>query len=259
MCKLPTAMARLRLGALLLSLWLLPTGGAGAEEGFEDPWEGFNRQMHALNMTADRYVLKPVAQGYRFVTPEVVQDGVGNVFGNLLDVPSALNSLLQGKPASALEDSTRFLINSTIGLGGVFDVASRMGLDSGGREDFGQTLAVWGVDSGPYLVLPFFGASTVRDAAGMPVDWVTDPVFFIEDDLTRYGVRAVYYTEKRSQLMELEKHLTGDHYVFIRDAYLQRREYLVNDGEVEDDFGSGMDMGEYGDYGDGDEEGADPF
>lgn len=232
----------------LIGLALVIAADPVRSEEFEDPWEGFNRKIHSFNMTTDRYLLKPVARGYRYVTPQFVEAGVGNFFSNLGEVPSALNGLLQGKPGSALEDSTRFVVNSTLGLAGLFDVAERMGLDDDDHEDFGQTLAVWGVDSGPYLVLPFFGASTVRDSVGKPVDWVTDPVFYIDHSLTRYSTRALYYIDQRTGLLELEEQISGDGYVFIRDAYLQRREYQVNDGEIEDDFGAGSDMDGYGGY-----------
>lgn len=229
---------------------------ATAEDEFEDPWEGFNRGVHSFNMTADRFVLRPITRGYRFVTPKFVQAGVRNVFNNVLEVPSALNGVLQGKPGSAFHDTGRFLINSTVGIGGLFDVARHVGLENVDHEDFGQTLAVWGFDRGPYLVLPFLGSSTVRDTLSLPVEWITDPLFYIDHTRTRNSTMALYYINKRSELMELEKHLSGDHYVFIRDAYLQRREFLVNDGEVEDDFGADMDMSEYGDF---DDEGGDPF
>ncbi len=239
----------------VLFLFSLPGPVVAADE-FEDPWEDFNRHIHSFNMTADRFVLRPVTRGYRFVTPKFVQAGVRNVFNNVLEVPSALNGVLQGKPGSALHDSGRFVINSTLGIGGLFDVAKYVGLENVDHEDFGQTLAVWGFDRGPYLVLPILGSSTVRDTLALPVDWISDPLFYVDHTRTRNSALALYYINKRSELMELEKHLTGDHYIFIRDAYLQRRDYLVNDGEVEDDFGSDMDMSEYGDF--GGEEG-DPF
>lgn len=248
---------RLWTTAPALCLMLLLAAPASWGDDFEDPWEDFNRRIHNFNMGADRFVLKPVTQGYRYVTPEFMQTGVRNVFNNVLEVPSALNGLLQGKPSVAVHDTGRFLINSTLGIGGLFDVAKQVGLENGDHEDFGQTLAVWGFDRGPYLVLPFLGASTVRDTLGMPVDYVADPLFQVTHTRTRNSILALYYVNQRSQLMELEKHLSGDHYTFIRDAYLQRREYLIKDGEVEDEFGSDMDMSEYGDF--GDDEGGDPF
>ncbi|WP_347331909.1 MlaA family lipoprotein [Marinimicrobium locisalis] len=236
----------------LLSMVMVP---AHADE-FEDPWEDFNRKVHGFNMTVDRFFLKPVTKAYRFVAPEVVELGVNNAFQNLSEVPSALNGVLQGKPGSALRDSGRFLVNSTVGIAGLFDVASRLGLPSDGQEDFGQTLGLWGFDRGPYVVLPFFGSSTVRDTVGLPVQSLMSPIYHIDHTPTQNSTLAMYYINRRSQLMDLEEQLTGDHYTFIRDAYLQRREYLIKDGEVEDSFGSDMDMSEYGDF---DEEEGDPF
>lgn len=236
--------------------FLVASGTAHAEE-FEDPWEDFNRKVYSFNMTVDRYFLKPVTQAYRFVTPDVVEIGVNNAFSNIAEVPSVLNGILQGKPGSALRDSGRFLVNSTVGVAGLFDVASRIGLDSSvGQEDFGQTLGVWGFDRGPYVVLPFFGSSTVRDTVGLPVQSVMSPIYHIDHTRTQNSTLVMYYINRRSQLMDLEEQLTGDHYTFIRDAYLQRREFLIKDGEVEDDFGSGMDMSEYGDFSEGE---SDPF
>lgn len=236
-----------RFRVLMLSLMVaLVSAPAWAQDDL-DPWEGFNRKVFAFNETADRYVLRPVASGYRFITPRVVRRGVTNVFNNIKDVPSAFNGLLQGKPGSAGRDLGRFLINSTVGVAGLWDAAHYMGLESRGREDFGQTLAVWGFSDGPYLMLPFLGPSTLRDTVGLPVDWATDPLLYIDDTWTRYGVVAFYNINRRSELIELEEHIIGDRYVFFRDAYLQHREYLIHDGEVEDDFGG--DYGDYGDYG----------
>ncbi|MGD8175348.1 MlaA family lipoprotein [Marinimicrobium sp. ARAG 43.8] len=244
--------------AMLSAALLAAVSPVWAAEGeFDDPWEGFNRKVHAFNMTTDRFFLRPIAVGYRYVTPDFMQTGVRNVFNNVKEVPSALNGLLQGKPGSAAHDTGRFLINSTLGIAGLFDVARHMGLENSDHEDFGQTLAVWGFDRGPYLVLPFLGASNVRDAFALPVDGVTDPLFYIDHTRTRNTVLVMSVINRRSQLLDLEEHLTGDHYTFIRDAYLQRREFLVNDGEVEDDFGADMDMSEYGDFDDGSE--SDPF
>jgi phospholipid-binding lipoprotein MlaA len=244
-----------RLKLLVLSLGLaLASGPAWADENV-DPWESFNRKVFAFNETADRFVLRPATSAYRFVTPRFVQRGVSNAFSNVMDVPSAVNGLLQGKPRSAGRDLGRFVINSTLGVAGLWDVAQHMGLESRDQEDFGQTLAVWGVNQGPYLVLPFLGPSTLRDTVALPVDWATDPLLYIDHTRTRYSAVALYQVDRRSQLMELEEHVIGDRYVFIRDAYLQRREYLIHDGEVEDDFGGDFDdYGDYGDYGDYDDD-----
>ena len=197
-----------------------------------DPWEGFNRAMFSFNDGLDRAVVKPVTQGYRYVTPEIAQTGVNNFFENLRDVRTMINNLLQGKVHNALEDFSRITFNTTCGIGGLIDVATPMGIPKN-QEDFGQTLGYWGVSSGPYVVLPLFGPSTVRDTVGMVPDWYLDPVTYVDDRGARNSLRAVRLIDTRSQLMNAERIISGDRYVFIRDAYLQRREYLINDGEMD--------------------------
>lgn len=200
----------------------------------DDPWEGFNRRVFAFNEAVDRAVLRPVARGYRTVTPQPVQTGVGNFFSNLGEVRTALNSLLQGKPANAGLATSRFVINSTVGIAGLWDFATHMGITVE-DEDFGQTLGVWGVSEGPYLVLPFLGPSTVRDTAGLPLDTVTYPLYYVEDDKVRYGLTALRVVDMRAGFLDQEELIRGDRYVFIRDAYLQRRRFEVSDGELGDD------------------------
>jgi len=204
----------------------------------DDPWEGFNRSVFTFNDTLDRAVLKPVARGYRWATPQPVQTGVGNFFSNLGEIRTTLNSLLQGKPGNAGRSTSRFLINSTVGIAGLWDVATPMGV-SAEREDFGQTLGVWGVSEGPYLVLPLLGPSTVRDTGGLPLDMVTYPVYYVENDKVRYGLTALRIVDVRAGLLDQEELIQGDRYTFIRDAYLQRRRFEVSDGELgEDPFAS---------------------
>ncbi|MHB0776408.1 MlaA family lipoprotein [Halomonas sp. WWR20] len=204
----------------------------------DDPWEGFNRSVFAFNDTLDRYVLKPTAQGYDYITPEPVQTGVSNFFGNLGELGTAFNSVLQWKWTNAGVASGRFMINSVLGVGGVLDPASRMGL-RGREEDFGQTLAVWGVDEGPFVVLPLLGGRTLRHASGLPVDWYTDPVTYVDDDATRYGLRFVDLINYRASVLDQEKLIRGDRYSFLRDAYLQQRRFEVSDGQLgEDPFAS---------------------
>ncbi len=200
----------------------------------DDPWEGFNRRVFAFNEVVDRAVLKPVARGYRTVTPQPVQTGVGNFFSNLGELRTALNSLLQGKPGNAGIATSRFVINSTVGIAGLWDFATHMGI-TGRDEDFGQTLGVWGVTEGPYLVLPFLGPSTVRDTVGQPVDTMTYPVYYVDDDAVRYGLTALRIVDMRAGFLDQEALIRGDRYVFIRDAYLQRRRFEVSDGELGDD------------------------
>lgn len=225
----------------LLVSCLLCLGLSGlSHAGEQDPWESFNRAMFAFNDAADTYVLKPVTKGYRKVTPEPMRRGVGNVFNNMLEVRNVVNGILQGKPGQAGKDTSRFLINTTLGVAGLFDVASHMGLEKSDGEDFGQTLAVWGVNDGPYLVLPLLGPRTLRDAAALPADWVSDPVTYIDHTRTAFEVRALGIIDTRSSLMAMEQDIGSDKYTLLRDAYLQRREYLIKDGEVEDTFGSDM-------------------
>ncbi len=203
-----------------------------------DPWQGFNRTVFSFNLKADRYFLKPLAKAYVRLTPSFFRQGVTNVFSNVLEVPSALNGVLQGKLATAAHSSGRLLVNTTLGVVGLFDVAQHMGLQGGGGEDFGQTLATWGVGQGPYLMLPFLGPSTLRDTLALPVDWVTDPKAYIDHVPTSNTVRGTSLVNTRAGFLQLEKSITGDKYVFIRDVYLQRRTYLINDGVVEDSFGA---------------------
>jgi len=207
-----------------------------AEDGV-DPLEGWNRTVFSFNETLDRYLLKPVAKGYDFVTPQFVDNGISNIFSNLGEVRNLVNNLLQLKGGEAVDDLGRFAINSTVGLVGFFDVASKWGLEKN-QEDFGQTLATWGVNDGPYLMLPLLGPATVRDGVGRISDSFLLPQTYIEDNKVRLAVRGTNVVDARSDLLATEELIEGDKYSFIRDIYLQRRDYLINDGEVEDDFTS---------------------
>lgn len=218
--------------AAFASLVLLPVVAQAAEE---DPWEGFNRTIFRFNDTLDTYALKPLAQGYQAVTPQFLEDGVHNIFGNLGDVGNLANNLLQGKIHDAGIDTSRVLFNTTIGLLGFFDVAKQMGLNKT-DEDFGQTLGVWGLDSGPYLVLPLLGPSSVRDAAGRVPDAFLEPYPYMDHVPSRNVTRGVDVIDTRASLLSAEKLIGGDKYIFIRNAYLQNREFRVKDGQVEDDF-----------------------
>jgi len=202
-----------------------------------DPWEGFNRKVYAFNDVLDRAILKPAARGYKAITPDPVEHGVSNVFDNLGEVTTIVNSILQWKWKTAANSTGRLLVNSTLGIVGLIDVADRCGLPKTPGEDFGQTLAAWGVGAGPYLILPFLGPSTVRDTVGSSVSWYTDPVTYIEDSEAGLGARTLRIVDNRAQLLEAEKLVKGDRYSFIRDAYLQNRDFLIKDGKVEDDFG----------------------
>jgi phospholipid-binding lipoprotein MlaA len=211
---------------------------ADSTEMTQDPWEGFNRKVFVFNDTLDTYALKPVAKGYRAVTPDPVEDGVSRMFSNLGEIVNVLNDVLQGKFSQAGNDTGRFLVNSTIGLAGFFDVADDFGLPKNEGEDFGQTLGVWGVGEGPFLMLPLFGPSTLRDGPSRIVDQLVNPISEIDHVPTRNTVYGVDVISTRADLLKAEELVSGDKYSFIRDVYLQRREFLLNDGKVEDDFGS---------------------
>ncbi|UTA48986.1 VacJ family lipoprotein [Simiduia sp. 21SJ11W-1] len=214
----------------------------------EDPWEGFNRKVFTFNLVVDYYMLRPLAVGYRAVTPDPVEKGIDNAYLNLRDITNIFNDILQWKWDAAANDTARFLINSTVGLAGFVDVAGHFGLRRNDGEDFAQTLAVWGVPEGPYMVLPLLGPSTVTRTLSIPMDLDTLPIAQINDTATRNGVLGLRVVALRAKFLPLEDSITGDTYVFFRSVYLQNRKFLINDGEVEDDFGG--DTGEYGDYGD---------
>jgi len=199
----------------------------------EDPLEGFNRVIFSFNETLDRYIAKPVAKAYQAVTPKPVDSAITRFFNNLTSPVTLVNQLLQGKPADAAATTARLLWNSTVGLGGLFDVAAKMGVPAK-KEDFGQTLGVWGVQSGPYLMLPIFGPSTVRDAVGRVVDQAPNPRNYVNRDAA-LGATALDMVDTRADLLALEKIIEGDRYLFIRDAYLQQRASAIVDGRVERD------------------------
>ncbi|HET7775577.1 MAG TPA: VacJ family lipoprotein [Azospira sp.] len=208
------------------------SGCASTANNPKDPWEGFNRAMFSFNEGVDKAVLKPVAQGYDYVLPQPVQTGVGNFFGNIADVFIAVNNLLQGKPAEAVSDTGRFLVNTTIGVLGVFDVASSMGLEKH-DEDFGQTFGRWGVGDGPYVVWPFIGSRNVRDTVGYAVDVAVDPVWNIDHVPTRNSLAALRIVDTRASLLPAEKVINDaalDKYSYMRDAYVQHRKSVIYDG-----------------------------
>ena len=224
----------LRLLPLALAATL--TGCATVPEASRDqrdPLEPLNRSVYTFNDGIDKAVLRPVARGYKAVVPQPVQTGVSNFFSNAKYPVTLVNNLLQGKFKAALSDTARFTLNTTLGLGGLFDPASDVGLDRN-DEDFGQTLGKWGVPPGPYLVLPFLGPYTLRDGIGSLADDFAEPRAHLEDDSTRWTLWAADNFERRVRLLEADAVLdrAGDPYSFVRSAYLQRREYLVRDGDV---------------------------
>lgn len=199
----------------------------------KDPWEQTNRVVFTFNDNLDEYLIRPISEVYQSVVPNVIRTGVRNVFSNVGDVYTAVNNLLQGKPKWALDDMIRVLVNTTIGLGGIFDVASDAGLEKH-SEDFGQTLGRWKIPSGPYVVLPVLGSSTVRDALGNIVDIKAD-IFVrnIENIPLRNSLTGLRIVDQRSRYLgttELIEAAAFDKYSFVRDAHLQRRRNKLNDG-----------------------------
>ncbi len=211
---------------------LVPFAAQAAED---DPWESINRPIFTFNDKLDTYALKPLAQGYQAITPQFLEDGIHNFFRNIGDVGNLANDLLQVKPRAAGVDTARLLMNTTLGLAGFFDVGTKMGLQRN-DEDFGQTLGYWGMPSGPYVMLPFFGPSTVRDAPAKYVDSYTEPYRYMNDIPARNMSIGLDIIDTRASLLSAEKLINGDKYTFIRNAYLQNREFKVKDGQVEDDF-----------------------
>ena len=220
----------------LLLLCLLIVAPAMASEAVDpDPLEALNRPIFVFNERLDQYLLKPAARGYHAVVPDPLEIGVDNFFRNLRDVNVTINSLLQGRPKGAAQAGGRFLLNSTIGILGLFDVASRMGIEPL-RTDFGQTLAVWGAPEGPYLMVPLFGPRTMRSGFGTVFDAYTSVEIAIDDVRLRNSLIGLELVSSRVELLKAEDLISGDRYIFIRDAYLQQRRALVNDGVVEDTF-----------------------
>ena len=231
------------LGATHLKVLFLLAFGlffSGCTTSSLDPYEDMNRRVQAFNDTADRIVLRPVARGYSTVLPDPIEQMITNFFNNLGEPLVALNQLFQGKLNMATADSGRFLINSTIGVVGLFDVAEQMGL-ARHEEDIGQTLAVWGVEQGPYIVLPLFGPSSIRGAFDRAAAGSVFAPRYIDHVPTRNSVYTTWVISQRAGLLSTERLLRGDRYLFMRDAYLQRRDYLINDGVVDDPFLNGDD------------------
>lgn len=221
--------------ALLLIISLVTYSDEITEETNIDPFEDINRVVFNISDSLDEAILRPTAEIYSEYTPLFVKDSVTNFFSNIAEIDTVINQLLQGKPKLAAQDSLRFLINTTIGVGGIFDVASRMGFERH-DEDFGQTLGYWGIASGPYVFIPFVGPSTVRDVFGIPLSWYVSGSFAIEDDKTKIVFSFLDVIETRERILAAENLIIGDKYEFVKDVFLQSREHSVQDGEVEDEF-----------------------
>ena len=200
-----------------------------------DPWEGYNRWMFDFNGDTDRLIIRPVAKGYDAIMPEFGRIGVNNFFSNFYDFNGALNAILQGRIEQAVNNTFRVVANSTIGLFGLFDVASMAGIPRY-ETDFGHTLSVWGVPRGNYVVLPIIGPSTVRSAFGASVDAYMSPLGQMMNDEAYWGLRMFNVLDIRAGLLDAEEIMTGDSYVFFRDVYLQSRAVLEAGGQVKDDF-----------------------
>jgi phospholipid-binding lipoprotein MlaA len=231
---------RVSLGWVLGACLLLAGCATGPNANPKDPLEPMNRSVSRFNDALDENVLKPVASGYRDVTPELVQKGVRNVFNNLSDMWSTVNSGLQLKGRDTAESFMRVVVNTVFGVYGIFDVATEINLQRH-SEDFGQTLGYWGVPSGPYLVLPVLGPSTLRDTAGLPVDTSADVVRHLDHIPTRNSAMGLRIVEKRAALLKTTNMLEQaalDKYSFTRDSYLQYRRSQIYDGNppVEEDL-----------------------
>lgn len=198
-----------------------------------DPWEGWNRKVYAFNENLDEAVVKPTATAYVKVVPQVVRTGVTNFFGNFSDAWSAVNSFLQGKGEAGFSDLMRVGTNTVFGIFGLFDVATEAGIERHG-EDFGQTLGVWGVPAGPYIMWPLLGPSSLRESAALPLELRVGPGAVINDDGVQWGVTVLRVVNLRANLLNASGLLDDvalDRYTFVRDAYLQRRRSLVYDGD----------------------------
>jgi phospholipid-binding lipoprotein MlaA len=235
----PTSIVRQMLGVLIISNVLsgcstTPT----TQSSTNDPWEGWNRDVHGFNKDVDDAILKPVAKGYQEITPNPVDESITNVFSNINDIGVTINDFLQFKFLQGGMDASRFLINTTAGVAGIFDVAKLIDLPKH-DEDFGQTLGFWGVPSGDYMVLPFLGSSNPRDTVGLIGDALFNPLTYVSffggfaANAATSAATAVDVTDTRSDLMSSEKILNEasvDRYDFVKNAYKQRREYLIHDG-----------------------------
>ena len=200
-----------------------------------DPFQNLNEKTHNLNQTLDLQVASPIARFYKKIIPDFLEKGITNFTHNIEDLSVGINNILQGKFNEGFSDFSRFTLNSSIGLLGFIDIASNLGLTKH-DEDFGQTLAVWGVPDGPYIVLPGLGPSTMRDTLAMIPDAFLTPLWLIDHDRTSYSLTAIDLIDTRARYLGLESVVIGDEYLFYRDAYLQSRNFEIKDGEVEDDF-----------------------
>src|SRR5579863_6862271 len=227
-----TSNLRSSLSLLCLALLAGCATQPGAKSDPRDPWERMNRSTYRFNDAFDRAIAKPVARGYRKVTPHFVQTGIGNFLDNLESPVVMVNDLLQGQFKAFASDTGRLLMNTTLGIGGLLDPATAAGLDKNDR-DFGQTLGKWGLRTGPYLVIPFLGPSDIRDAVGKVGDIYSDPRHYIRNNYVSWGMWGLGALDTRARLLEADAAISGayDPYAFIRSAYLQHRDFKVQGGQ----------------------------
>ena len=219
-----------------LFLFFISTFSIAEDEDVNvDPFESTNRIVFEISDDLDTMIIRPVAEIYRDVTPRFIKNSVTNFFYNLSEVDTIINQLLQGKIVLAGQDSLRFLINSTIGIVGFVDVATRVGFERH-DEDFGQTLGYWGVPAGPYVFLPLIGPSTIRDSFSKPTSWFLSGNLSVSDEEAKIIINLLDAVETRERLLVAETLIVGDKYEFVKSVYLQTRNDLVFDGEVEDEF-----------------------
>ena len=222
-------------GAVVLCLLLSACATPMAERSDpRDPYENLNRKVFVVNQVFDQVLLKPVARGYSNYAPNFIQNTVGNFFGNLADVWTAVNNFLQGKPREGIQDTGRVAVNTVFGVAGLADVATKLGFPKH-QEDFGQTLGVWGVKPGPYVMLPLFGPSTMRDAVAKPLDLYVDPLNLSTRADVEYSLRAMRLVDDRARLLpttDMIEKVALDPYQFVRDAHFQQREARVNDASA---------------------------
>ncbi len=242
MDRLPRGILAALVFFTLVSAPLKVVANAGAATN--DPWEAYNRKVFAFNDFFDRWLLKPMVYSYKFVTPDPLETGVSNAFENLLEPASVLNDVLQWKWKAAGRDLGRFVVNSTAGVVGLWDVADMIGWKKpAGAEDFGQTLRVWGVPAGPYFVIPLLGPYTLTEGfVAAPIDFFTHPVSYTESVRAYNTLSVLKIVDARSQLLAAEELISGDRYIFIREGYLQNRAFKAADGQVVDDFGADTDL-----------------
>ncbi len=233
---------RMKLGLVVLLTAILGACASVPDDYRDprDPWESYNRGMHQFNTDFDNAFFKPVARGYQAITPDPLDKGITNFFNNMRDFTSVVNNLLQFKMSHAISDVGRILVNTTLGLLGFIDVATNLDLPSH-KEDFGQTLGYWGVEPGPYFVLPVLGPSTLRDSVALIPDWYTTPVAYLDEKYVRWALAILYGIDKRADLLGASEVLEAaalDPYTFTRDAYLQKRRNEVHDGNppAEEDY-----------------------